>query len=85
MPSRTTRLAIALTTAGLLLGAAGCTGGTQTSPRATLAAAASDTVTVVDQADASDLSVRASRALFASAPGAVVAPADDASAVAAAA
>ncbi|MFJ4294471.1 hypothetical protein [Curtobacterium sp. NPDC089689] len=84
MPSRTTRLAIALTTAGLLLGAAGCTGGAQTAPRATLAAAASDTVTVVDQADASDRSVRASRALFASAPGAVVAPADDASAVAAA-
>ncbi|MFS0729950.1 hypothetical protein ABC270_07700 [Curtobacterium sp. 1P10AnD] len=85
MPTRTTRLAIALTTAGLLLGAAGCTGAGPDTPRATLAAAASDTVTVVDQADAAERSVRASRALFASAPGAVVAPADDASAVAAAA
>ncbi|KTR07100.1 hypothetical protein [Curtobacterium luteum] len=85
MPSRTTRLAIALTTAGLLLGAAGCTGAGQTAARATLASTASDAVAVVDQASASDRSVRASRTLFASAPGAIVASADDASAVAAAA
>ncbi len=84
MRSRPFRPALVLTAAGLLLGAAGCTGTPPGPPRATLAAAPSDAVTVVDQADASDRSVRASRALFASAPGAVVAPVDDADAIAAA-
>ncbi|WP_242090969.1 hypothetical protein [Curtobacterium sp. DN_7.5] len=81
MRSRSVRLAIALTTAGLLFGAAGCTGGDASEPPATLAAASSDTVTVVDQPDAAERAVRASRALFATAPGAVVAPADDSDAV----
>lgn len=81
MRSRSVRLAIVLTTAGLLLGAAGCTGGDAPEPRATLAAASADSVTVVDQSDAAERAVRASRALFATAPGAVVAPADDTDAV----
>lgn len=82
---RTARLAAAgLVAAGLVLSAAACTDGDRPSPVATLAAASADSVTVVDQQSASERSIRASRAFFASAPGAVVAPADDADAVSAA-
>ncbi|WP_420370391.1 hypothetical protein [Curtobacterium sp. L1-20] len=73
----TSRVLLALSVSGLLLGAAGCTSADGTEPRPTLAAASADTVTVAAQHDAADRSVRASRALFASAPGAVVAPQDD--------
>lgn len=76
----TSRVLLALAASGLLLGAAGCTAGASQA-RPTLAAAPADGVTVVHSQDAADRSVRASRALFASAPGAVVAPADDRSAV----
>ncbi|WFR68597.1 hypothetical protein P9139_11120 [Curtobacterium flaccumfaciens] len=77
----TSRVLLALAAAGLLLGAAGCTGGQPAAARPTLAEAPADTVTVAAQSDAAERSVRASRALFATAPGAVVAPADDADAV----
>jgi hypothetical protein len=81
----TSRVLLALAAAGLLLGAAGCTGGGSGSARATLAKASADTVSTATQADAAERSIAASRALFASAPGAVVAPSGDAGAVRAAA
>jgi hypothetical protein len=81
----TSRVLLALAATGLLLGAAGCTADQHTPARPTLAKATADTVTVAAQSDAAERSVRVSRALFATAPGAVVAPADDASAVRAAA
>jgi len=78
----TRRVLVALTVSGLVLGAAGCTAAERSdASRPTLARAAASTVTVADQAGAADRSVRTSRALFASAPGAVVADADDADAV----
>ncbi|OII38985.1 hypothetical protein BIU98_12640 [Curtobacterium sp. MMLR14_010] len=81
MRSRSTRSVVLLTTAGLLLGAAGCTGTAPPVTRATLTKASADTITVVTQRDAAERALRASRALFASAPGAVLAPADDAPAI----
>jgi hypothetical protein len=81
----TSRVLLALAATGLLLGAAGCTADQHTPARPTLAKATADTVTVAAQSDAAERSVRVSRALFATAPGAVVAPADDAAAVRAAA
>ena len=80
MRSRPARSLLALAVAGLVLGVAACSGAAPT-PRPTLARAASDAVTVVAQESAAERSVRASRALFRSAPGAVVAPAGDADAV----
>ncbi|WP_144715724.1 hypothetical protein [Curtobacterium pusillum] len=77
----TSRVLLALAATGLLLGAAGCTGGGSGSARATLADSSADTVSAVTQDDPAARSIAASRALFASAPGAVVAPADDAAAV----
>ena len=82
MRSRPTpRVIVALAVSGLLLGAAGCTADRAADVRPTLARAAAETVTVAAQTDASERSIRASRALFASAPGAVVAREDDAAAV----
>jgi len=75
------RVLLALAVAGLLIGAAGCTTDQHDGARPTLAAGSPDTVTVAAESDAAARSVRVSRALFTSAPGAVVAPADDADAV----
>ncbi|MBA8991540.1 hypothetical protein FHW23_002809 [Curtobacterium pusillum] len=72
---------LALAATGLLLGAAGCTGGRPGAARPTLAEARADTVAVAAQSDAAERSVRTSRALFGTAPGAVVAPGDDPDAV----
>ncbi|SDQ42879.1 hypothetical protein SAMN02800687_1844 [Curtobacterium sp. UNCCL20] len=77
----TSRVLLALAATGLLLGAAGCTANPAADARPTLAKAAADTVTVAAESDAAERSIRASRALFASAPGALVAPADDPAAV----
>ncbi|PZF41766.1 MULTISPECIES: hypothetical protein [unclassified Curtobacterium] len=78
MRSRCTpRLLIAIAVSGLLLGAAGCTSSGPDTSRPTLVKASADTVTVADAADAAARSVRVSKALFASAPGAVVARAGD--------
>jgi hypothetical protein len=79
MRSRSTpRLLVAIAVSGLLLGAAGCTSSGPDTSRPTLAKASAATVTVADAADAAARSVRVSKALFASAPGAVVARAGDA-------
>ena len=80
MRSRPVRALLALAVTGLVLGVTACSGASPT-PRPTLARASSDTVTVVAERSAADRSVRTSRALFRSAPGAVVAPAGDADAV----
>jgi len=78
MRSRSTpRLLVAIAVSGLLLGAAGCTSSGPDTSRPTLAKVSADTVTVADAADAAARSVRVSKALFASAPGAVVARAGD--------
>ncbi|MCE0457851.1 hypothetical protein [Curtobacterium flaccumfaciens] len=78
MRSRSTpRFLFAIAVSGLLLGAAGCTSSGPDTSRPTLAKASADTVTVADAADAAARSVRVSKALFASAPGAVVALAGD--------
>lgn len=71
------RFLFAIAVSGLLLGAAGCTSSGPDTSRPTLAKASADTVTVADAADAAARSVRVSKALFASAPGAVVALAGD--------
>lgn len=79
MRSRSTpRFLVAIAVSGLLLGAAGCTSSGPDTSRPTLAKASADTVTVADASDAAVRSVRVSKALFASAPGAVVARAGDA-------
>ncbi|MBF4583122.1 hypothetical protein ITJ54_10620 [Curtobacterium sp. VKM Ac-2865] len=78
MRSRSTRSVVVLAAAGLLLGAAGCTGAAPSETPATLTKASADAVTVATQRDPAERAIRASRALFASAPGAVLAPADDA-------
>lgn len=78
MRSRSTRSVVVLATAGLLLGAAGCTGAAPSETPATLTKASADTVTVATQRDPAERAIRASRALFTSAPGAFLAPADDA-------
>lgn len=79
MRSRSTpRLLVAIAVSGLLLGAAGCTSSGPDTSRPTLAKASADTVTVADASDAAARSVRVSKALFANAPGAVVARAGDA-------
>jgi hypothetical protein len=80
MRSRSVRSLLALVVAGLVLGVAACSGAAPT-PRPTLSQAAPDAVTVVAQRSAAERSIRASRALFRSAPGAVVAPAGNAGAV----
>ncbi|WP_412162436.1 hypothetical protein [Curtobacterium flaccumfaciens] len=78
MRSRSTpRFLFAIAVSGLLLGSAGCTSSGPDTSRPTLAKASADTVTVADAADAAARSVRVSKALFASAPGAVVARAGD--------
>ena len=77
----TSRVLLALAATGLLFGAAGCTSGGSSEARPTLVKAPADSVTVAAQDHAATRAVRASRALFASAPGAVVAPADDAAAI----
>ncbi|PZF06676.1 hypothetical protein DEJ01_04825 [Curtobacterium sp. MCLR17_040] len=78
MRSRSTpRFLVAIAVSGLLLGAAGCTSSGPDTSRPTLAKASADTVTVADASDAAARSVRVSKALFASAPGAVVARAGD--------
>ncbi|MCS6587151.1 hypothetical protein [Curtobacterium flaccumfaciens] len=78
MRSRSTpRLLVAIAVSGLLLGAAGCTSSGPDTSRPTLAKASADTVTVADASDAAARSVRVSKTLFASAPGAVVARAGD--------
>ncbi|MBT1544068.1 hypothetical protein [Curtobacterium aurantiacum] len=85
MRSRSTpRLLVAIAVSGLLLGAAGCTSSGPDTSRPTLAKASADTVTVADAADAAARSVRVSKALFASAPGAVVARAGDTEGISAA-
>lgn len=82
MRSRSTpRFLITIAVSGLLLGAAGCTSSGPDTSRPTLAKASADTVTVADAADAAARSVRVSKALFASAPGAVVARAGDANGI----
>ena len=78
---RPTRVLLALSVSGLLLGAAGCTAAEPAPTVARLAKAAGGSVSVAAQDDPSARSVATSRALFASAPGAVVAPASDADAV----
>jgi hypothetical protein len=78
MRSRSTpRFLVAIAVSGLLLGAAGCTSSGPDTSRPTLAKASADTVTVADASDAAARSVRVSKALFVSAPGAVVARAGD--------
>src|SRR4051812_25659008 len=77
----TSRVLLAIAATGLLFGAAACTSSGSSEARPTLVKASADTVTVAAQDDAATRAVRASRALFASAPGAVVAPADDAAAI----
>ncbi|PZE89353.1 hypothetical protein DEJ00_11465 [Curtobacterium sp. MCLR17_039] len=78
MRSRSTpRFLFAIAVSGLLLGAAGCTSSGPDTSRPTLAKASADTVSVADASDAAARSVRVSKALFASAPGAVVARAGD--------
>ncbi len=79
--ARPTRVLLALSVSGLLLGAAGCTAHDDSPTVAQLTRSSADSVAVVAQSDPSARSVAASRALFASAPGAVVASASDAEAV----
>ncbi|MEJ8283281.1 hypothetical protein [Curtobacterium citreum] len=82
MRSRPTpRVLVAIAVSGLLLGAAGCTSSGPDTSRPTLAKATAKTVTVADASDAAARSVRVSKALFASAPGAIVATAGDADAI----
>ncbi|MGY2899783.1 ABC-type sugar transport system substrate-binding protein [Curtobacterium sp. PvP017] len=82
MRSRPTpRVLVAIAVSGLLLGAAGCTSSGPDTSRPTLAKATAGTVTVADASDAAARSVRVSKALFASAPGAIVATAGDADAI----
>ncbi|MFJ4075955.1 hypothetical protein [Curtobacterium sp. NPDC089991] len=82
MRSRSTpRVLVAIAVSGLLLGAAGCTSSGPDTSRPTLAKATAGTVTVADASDAAARSVRVSTALFASAPGAIVATAGDADAI----
>ncbi len=79
--ARPTRVLLALSVSGLLLGAAGCTAHDDSPTVAQLTRSSADSVAVVAQSDSSARSVAASRALFASAPGAVVASASDADAI----
>ncbi len=79
--ARPTRVLLALSVSGLLLGAAGCTAHDDSPTVAQLTRSSADSVAVVAQSDPSARSVAASRALFASAPGAVVASASDPEAV----
>lgn len=79
--ARPTRVLLALSVSGLLLGAAGCTAHDDSPTIAQLTRSSADSVAVVAQSDPSARSVAASRALFASAPGAVVASASDPEAV----
>ncbi|MCL9664278.1 hypothetical protein L2091_03430 [Curtobacterium albidum] len=79
--ARPTRVLLALSVSGLLLGAAGCTDHDDSPTVAQLTRSSADSVAVVAQSDPSARSVAASRALFASAPGAVVASASDPEAV----
>ena len=87
MPSRPSRALAVLTAAVLTLGMAACSSGSDgrdarsATPRPTLAATASDAVTVIAQDDAAERSIRVSRAFFRSSPGAVLAPAGSADAV----
>lgn len=76
-----TRVLLALSVSGLLLGAAGCTSSEPAPTVAELAEQPAGSVSVAAQRDPSARSVATSRALFASAPGAIVAAADDAGAV----
>jgi hypothetical protein len=85
MRSRTARALVALAAAGLVLGAAGCTKAEAHDDRPTLTKASPDTVSVADEQDPVERSIRASRALFATAPGAVVTPAGNDRAIEAAA
>lgn len=78
---RPSRVLLALSVSGLLLGAAGCTSAEPAPTVARLAEASSRSVSVAAQEDPSARSVTVSRSLFASAPGAVLAPASDAAAV----
>ncbi|WP_267420045.1 MULTISPECIES: hypothetical protein [unclassified Curtobacterium] len=78
MRSRSTRSVVVLATSGLLLGTAGCAGTAPSETPATLTDASAGTITVATQRDRAERAIRASRALFASAPGAYLAPADDA-------
>lgn len=79
--ARPTRVLLALSVSGLLLGAAGCTAHDDAPTVAQLTRSSADSVAVVAQQDPSARSVAASRALFAAAPGAVVASASDSDAV----
>ncbi|RUQ04082.1 hypothetical protein D8M35_10635, partial [Curtobacterium sp. HSID17257] len=79
--ARPTRVLLALSVSGLLLGAAGCTAHDDSPTVAELTRSSADSVALVAQSDPSARSVAASRALFASAPGAVVASASDAEAI----
>lgn len=79
--ARPIRVLLALSVSGLLLGAAGCTAHDDSPTVAQLTRSSADSVAVVAQSDPSARSVAASRALFASAPGAVVASASDPEAV----
>ncbi|WP_263090348.1 hypothetical protein [Curtobacterium sp. RIT-PI-V] len=82
MRSRSTpRVLVAIAVSGLLLGAAGCTSSGPDTSRPTLVKATAETVTVAGASDAAARSVRVSKALFASAPGAIVAAAGDADAI----
>jgi len=81
MRSRTARALVALAAAGLVLGAAGCTKADVYDDRPTLTKASPDSVSVAAEQDPVERSIRASRALFATAPGAVVAPAGNDSAI----
>lgn len=82
MRSRSTpHVLVAIAVSGLLLGAAGCTSSGPDTSRPTLAKATAGTVTVADASDAAARSMRVSKALFASAPGAIVATAGDADAI----
>lgn len=79
--ARPTRVLLALSVSGLLLGTAGCTAHDDAPTVAQLTRSSADSVAVVAQQDPSARSVAASRALFAAAPGAVVAPSSDTDAV----
>ncbi|MFJ3384053.1 MULTISPECIES: hypothetical protein [unclassified Curtobacterium] len=81
MRSRPARALLALAVTGLVIGVAGCSGSAPDTARPTLTKSPADTVTVAAQQDPAARAIRASRALFASAPGAVLAPADDAAAI----
>ncbi len=68
------RVLLALSPRWLLLGTAGCTSATATPTVAKLAESDADAVSVAAQDSVAARSVAVSRALFATAPGAVVAP-----------